>query len=78
MQNLYRYTYFFVGFYHMLNYFENSGLEAPKSRSGGVLEASMGVLERLGSIWGCRGEFRAVFGASWEYLEPSGKRLGVV
>ena len=30
----------------------NSGLEAPKSRSGGVLEASMGVLGRLGSIWG--------------------------
>ena len=38
----------------------------------------MGVLERLGSILGCLGEFRAVLGASWEYLGPSGRRLGVV
>ena len=33
---------------------------------------------RLGSILGCLGEFRAVLGASWEYLGPSGRRLGVV
>ena len=38
----------------------------------------MGVLGRLGSILGCLGEFRAVLGASWEYLGPSGRRLGVV
>ena len=38
----------------------------------------MGVLGRLGSIFGCLGEFRAVRGASWEYLGPSGRRLGVV
>ena len=38
----------------------------------------MGVLGRLGSILGCREEFRAVLGASWEYLGPSGRRLGVV
>ena len=38
----------------------------------------MGVLGRLGSILGCLGEFRAVLGASWEYFEPSGRRLGVV
>ena len=38
----------------------------------------MGVLRRLGSILGCLGEFRAVLGASWEYLGPSGRRLGVV
>ena len=36
---------------------------------GGVLEASMGVLGRLGSILSCLGEFRAVLGASWSYLE---------
>ena len=33
---------------------------------------------RLGSILGCLGKFRAVLGASGEYVEPSGKRLGVV
>ena len=38
----------------------------------------MGVLGRLGSIFGCLGEFRAVRGASWEYLGPSGRRLGIV
>ena len=38
----------------------------------------MGVLGRIGSIFGCLGEFRAVRGASWEYLGPSGRRLGVV
>ena len=38
----------------------------------------MGVLGRLGSILGCLGEFKAVLGASWEYLGPSGRRLGVV
>ena len=38
----------------------------------------MGVLGRLGSILGCLGEFRAVLGASWDYLGPSGRRLGVV
>ena len=38
----------------------------------------MGVLGRLGSILGCLGEFRAVLGTSWEYLGPSGRRLGVV
>ena len=37
----------------------------------------MGVLGRLGSIFGCLGEFRAVRGASWEYLGPSGRGLGV-
>ena len=45
-------------------------------RLGGVLEASWGVLGRLGSILGCLGKFRAVLRASWEYLEPSGKRPG--
>ena len=38
----------------------------------------MGVLGRLGSIFGCLGEFRAVRGASWEYIGPSGRRLGIV
>ena len=38
----------------------------------------MGVLGRLGSIFGCLGEFRAVRGASWEYLGPSGRGLGIV
>ena len=47
-------------------------------RLGGVLEASWGVLGRLGSILGCLGRFRAVLRASWEYLDPSGRRLGVV
>ena len=47
-------------------------------RLGGVLEASWGVLRRLGSILGCLGRFRAVLRASWEYLEASGRRLGVV
>ena len=42
------------------------------------MEASLGVLGRLGSILGCFREFRAVLGASWEYLGPSGRRLGVV
>ena len=42
------------------------------------MEASIGVLGRLGSILGCLGEFRAVLGASWEYLEPSERRLGIV
>ena len=37
--------------------------------------ASLGL---LGSILGCRGEFRAVLGASWEYLGTSGRRRGVV
>ena len=37
-----------------------------------------GVLGRLGSILGCLGRFRAVLRASWEYLEASGRRLGVV
>ena len=49
----------------------------PKSRSGGVLEASCGLLGRLGSILGCLGRFRAVLRASWEYLEASGKHLWV-
>ena len=47
-------------------------------RLGGVLETSWGVLGRLGSILGCLGRFRAVLRASWEYLEASGRRLGVV
>ena len=38
----------------------------------------MGVLGRFGGILRCFGEFRAVLGASWEYLGPSGRRLGVV
>ena len=38
----------------------------------------MGVLGRLGSILGCLGEFRAVLEASWEYLGPSGRGLGIV
>ena len=38
----------------------------------------MGVLGRLGSILRCLGEFRAVLGASWEYLWTSGRRLGVI
>ena len=42
------------------------------------MEASKGVLKRLGSILGCLGEFRAVRGASWEYLGPSGRGLGIV
>ena len=42
------------------------------------MEASWGVFGRLGSILGCVGNFRAVLGASWEYLEPSGRRLGIV
>ena len=50
----------------------------PKSRSGGILEASWGVLGRLGSILGCLGRFRAVLMESWEYLEASRRRLGVV
>ena len=33
---------------------------------------------RLGSLSGCVGNFRAVLGASWEYLETSGTRFGVV
>ena len=33
---------------------------------------------RFGSISGCLGESRAVSGASWGYLESSGRRLGVV
>ena len=57
---------------------QNSIKNRPKSRSGGVLEASWGVLGRLGSILGCLGRFRAVLRASWEYLEASGRRLGVV
>ena len=47
-------------------------------RLGGVLGRLGGVLGRLGSILGCLGKFRAVLRASWEYLEPSGKRPGVV
>ena len=54
---------------------KNSGLEAPKSRSGGILEASWGVLE---AFWGVLGSLEPSWGASWEYLEPSGRRLGVV
>ena len=42
------------------------------------MDASWGILGRLGSILGCLSEFRAVLGASWEYFGPSGKRLGVV
>ena len=38
----------------------------------------MGVLGRLGSILGCLGEFKVILGASWDYLWPSGRRLGVV
>ena len=38
----------------------------------------MRVLGRHCSILGCLGEFRAVLGASWEYLGPSGRRLGIV
>ena len=49
----------------------NRGLEASWRRLGGVLG-------RLGSILGCLGRFRAVLRASWEYLEASGRRLGVV
>ena len=45
---------------------------------GGVLETSWGVLGRLGSILGCLERFRVVLRASWEYLEASGRRLGVV
>ena len=37
----------------------------------------MGVLGCLGRIFGCRGEFRAVLGASWEYLGPSGRRFEI-
>ena len=48
------------------------------SRSGGVLEASMGVLGRLGSIWAWFGEFRAVLMAFCGYLGPSGRRICVV
>ena len=33
---------------------------------------------RLGSILGCLGRFRAVLMAFWEYLEASGRRLGIV
>ena len=58
--------------------YQKSIKHRPKSRSGGVLEASWGVLGRLGSILGCLGRFRAVLRASWEYLEASGRRLGVV
>ena len=42
------------------------------------MEASWGVLGRLGNILGCLGKSRAVLGASWEYHEPSGRRPGVV
>ena len=42
------------------------------------MEASLGVLGRLGSILGCLGEFRAVLMALCGYLGPSGRRLGVV
>ena len=45
---------------------------------GGGLEASWGFLGRLGSNLGCLGRLRAVLMASWEYLEASGRRLGVV
>ena len=39
------------------------------------MEASWGVLGRLGNILWCPGEFRDVLGASWEYLGPSLERL---
>ena len=42
------------------------------------MEASWCVLRRLGSILVCLGKFGPGLGASWEYLEPSGRRLGVV
>ena len=42
------------------------------------METSWGVLGRLGSILGCVVNFKTVLGASWEYLEPSGRHLGVV